>query len=252
MIKEKEMQTYLSDGYCLERNVIPRDAVAAARARVHELMEDQPDWVDQAWQLLDPDRKLNSKGRPLPIGIQGPAKFDSIFDAVARHPDLVASMTAVLGGEAELVYDQIGIKHGFITEEQGGRSYYHQDSYYWNIDPELGVNCWIPLDEVGPDAIALGIKPGTQRGWTLQSHEDYYDVPGMGHVVDGEYQPFHRHRIPLADVDDSDELVIPMQPGDGLFFTNYTWHRSEPNRSGETLMFYAVAYQLTQEAIEAR
>ncbi len=78
--------------------------------------------------------------------------------------------------------------------------------------------CWIPLDEVGPDAIALGIKPGTQKNWTLQSHEDYYD----------------------------------MQPGDGLFFTNYTWHRSEPNRSGETLMFYAVAYQLTKEAIKAR
>ncbi len=54
MTAEKELQTYLDDGYCLERNVIPREAIAAARARVHELMEDQPDWVDQAWQLLDP------------------------------------------------------------------------------------------------------------------------------------------------------------------------------------------------------
>ena len=43
-----------------------------------------------------------------------------------------------------------------------------------------------------------------------------------------------------------------MQAGDGLFFTNYTWHRSEANRSGETKMFYAIAYQLTDEAISKR
>ena len=34
-----------------------------------------------------------------------------------------------------------------------------------------------------------------------------------------------------------------MQPGDGLFFTNYTWHRSEPNGTGKSLCFYAIAYQ---------
>lgn len=37
-----------------------------------------------------------------------------------------------------------------------------------------------------------------------------------------------------------------MSPGDGLLFTNYTMHRSEPNRSGETRMFYAVAYKRTE------
>ena len=79
-------------------------------------------------------------------------------------------MTALLGGEVELFTDQIGVKHGFITEEQGGRSYYHQDSYYWKIEPELGINCWIPLDEVGPDAIALAVRPGGQpRGFVARS-----------------------------------------------------------------------------------
>jgi len=28
-----------------------------------------------------------------------------------------------------------------------------------------------------------------------------------------------------------------------LFFTNYTWHRSEPNRTGQTKSYYAIAYQ---------
>ena len=98
------------------------------------------------------------------------------------------------------------------------------------------------------DAIALGIKPGTQKGWELHPHEHYYDNPAMGKMTEEGFQAFQRHRVPLQDIDFSDEIIFPMQAGDGLFFTNYTWHRSEANRSGETKMFYAIAYQLTDAA----
>ena len=46
-------------------------------------------------------------------------------------------------------------------------------------------------------------------------------------------------------------LPEPMETGDALFFSNYTWHRSEPNRTGETMMFYGIAYQLQKEAAAA-
>jgi ectoine hydroxylase-related dioxygenase (phytanoyl-CoA dioxygenase family) len=245
-------QTYLNDGYCLKRDLIPLDMVSAARERVHEMIENQPDWAARSWQVLDPTRKQNSKGQPLPIGIQRPALHDPVFDAVARHPNLIAAAAELLGGEVELFTDQIGVKHGFITEEQGGCSFYHQDSYYWKIEPDLGVNCWIPLDEVGLDAIALGIMPGTQNGWELQAHEDYVDTPAWGKITDEGFKAIQRHRIPFQNIDFSEEIICPMQAGDGLFFTNYTWHRSEANRSGETKMFYAIAYQLTDEAISKR
>ena len=252
MIGQTEQQTYANDGYCLDRNLIPRAAIAAVGARVQEMMDDQPDWAKKSWQVLDPARKTNRYGQPLPIGIQLPARYEPVFDAVARHPNLVAAMAALLGGEVELFTDQIGVKHGFITEDQGGRSYYHQDSYYWKIEPDRGANCWIPLAEVGRDAIALAIQPGSQRGWTLQPHEAYQDAPAWGSVSGGRFQTFPRYRIPLANIDFTDEIVFPMQPGDGLFFTNYTWHRSEPNRTGETKLFYAIAYQLTQAAVGKR
>ena len=56
-------------------------------------------------------------------------------------------------------------------------------------------------------------------------------------------QPFERHRIPLAEVDDSAEQLLAMRPGDAAFFTNYTWHRGEPNESGAHKCAYAVAYR---------
>ena len=201
---------------------------------------------------MDPAAYTNAAGAPLPVGIQRPALYEDVFEEIAKHPNLIKAMSDILGGEVELFTDQIGVKHGCITEEQGGCSFYHQDSYYWHIDPSLGVNCWIPFDVVGHDAIALGIKPGTQQGWNLTKHEHYYDSPAAGRIHDGEFKAYERHRVPLDTIDYSDEKVFPMNPGDGLFFTNYTWHRSEPNRSGETKMFYAIAYQLTEAAIAER
>lgn len=153
-------------------------------------------------------------------------------------------MAALLDGEVKPFTDQIGLKHGIISEEQGARSYFHQDSFYWKIEPEFGCNCWIPLTEVGPEASALAVMPESHAGWNLVDHESYYDDPALGMMGEGGFAPFKRHRVPQQLVDPSREVLLDTEPGDGLFFTNYTWHRSEPNRSGETRAFYAIAYQL--------
>ena len=124
---------------------------------------------------------------------------------------------------------------------------WHQDSFYWHIDPQLGCNCWIPMSPVDLDSIALAVMPGSHRGWILIDHESYYDDPPMGHLQ-ANFEPFQRHRIPVDQADPSEEVLLPMEPGDGLFFTNYTWHRSEPNCSGRTSAFYAIAYQVRDRA----
>ena len=84
--------------------------------------------------------------------------------------------------------------------------------------------------------------PRSHREWILTEHESYFDDPPMGRIGD-RFEPFKRHRIPLDRIDYENENLIPMAPGDALFFSNYTWHRSEPNRTGETKSFYAIAYQ---------
>ncbi len=177
------------------------------------------------------------------MGIQRPASEEEVFARLAQHAGLAEAMASLLGGKVELYTDQIGVKHGWLDSDQGGRSYFHQDSWYWKIEPERGCNCWIPLQDVGQDAIALAVMPGSHQGWRLTEHESYFDDPPMGHVKDGSFEPFKRHRIPHSAIDSDREQLIQTNPGDGLFFTNYTWHRSEPNRSGETKAFYAIAYQ---------
>jgi ectoine hydroxylase-related dioxygenase (phytanoyl-CoA dioxygenase family) len=231
-------------GYSVKEKLIPKALLVAAKEKVIEIQENQPHWATDSWQFLDPKRKTNSKGEGLPIGIQRASIFEEQFKVIAEHNNIVAAAEELLGGKVRLFTDQIIIKHGFIDEDQGGRSYYHQDSYYWKLQPNLGVNCWIPFDEVGKDAIALGIMPGSHADGKLVEHEEYYDQPAWGSIREGEFKAFVRHRIPEKLIDDTSEVILPMKSGDGLFFSNHTWHRSEPNRTGESKMFYATAYRL--------
>lgn len=242
-VTERHMQQYRDEGYCLVEGLIPAALIEAARQRVEEIVEEKPDWPESHFQVLDPQRYCSVRGEALPGGIQRPAQHEQVFCHVADHANLAAAMGLLLDGPVQRFTDQVGVKHGAIVEEQGGRSYFHQDSFYWHIEPHLGCNCWIPMSRVDRDAIALAVMPRSHQGWNLIEHESYYDDPPMGHVRDG-FEPFKRHRIPQDQVDYSEEELLPMEPGDGLFFTNYTWHRSEPNRTGANQAFYAIAYQV--------
>ena len=243
-LNPKQLQQYREEGYCLVRNLIPPAVIAPVRQRTLAMIENPPAWVEESWQVIDPQRYQTKADQPLPAGIQLPAKEEAAFQTMADHPNLAAAMSQLLGGDVQRFTDQVGIKHGCNQEEQGGRSFYHQDSYYWHLSPELGCNCWIPMDSTGQNAIALAVIPGSQKTWKLVEHEAYFDDPAEGHLRGGKFTSFKRFRIPLQNVDFSKEVLVPMEPGDGLFFTNYTWHRSEPNRTGQTKSFYAIAYQL--------
>jgi len=232
------------------RNLIPRDVVAATRKRVFEVVtKDHTKWPAGRFHVIDPDKYRWPDGSVIPGGLQRPGQEEEVFRVFCEHPNLKSAMKQILGGDVQLFTDQIAVKYAMIKEDQKGMSFYHQDSYYWHIDPCLGCNCWIPMDTVGKDAIALGIMPGSQKDWKLHEHEEYYDDPAYCGGVGGE--KFKRLRVPLDQVDFSKEVVIDMEPGDGLFFTNYTWHRSEKNLTGEDRLFYAIAYQLTPEAAKA-
>ncbi len=251
IVSSASITHYREEGYCLIPNLIPPALIEAARQRALDIGQHLAAWPSGHFQVLDPERYRSQSDTPLPAGIQQPASQEAVFAEVADHANLADAMAAILGGPVERFTDQIGIKHGELSEAQGGRSYYHQDSYYWKIAPELGCNCWIPLTSVGVDASALAIVPKSHRGWQLIEHESYYDDPPWGHVNSGSFTPFKRHRIPDSHVDFTREQLIEMRPGDGLFFSNYTWHRSEPNGSGQTHMYYAIAYQRHNEGSTA-
>lgn len=229
------------NGYCVIPGLIPAGVIAAVRARALDIAE-RPRGYPGKVHVIDPGRYPRPDQPYHLTSLQRTAQHEPSMKAMAEHENLAAAMADLLGGPVRLTTDQLGYKHGFLTEEQGGRSYYHQDAEYWKLPPGVGANCWIPLDAVGPDAITLALMPGSQVGGKIEEHELYSDDPPYG-TWDGGFRHYQRRRIPVARIDAKREHVLRLQPGDGVFFGNYTWHRSEPNRSGGTLCFYAIAYQ---------
>jgi hypothetical protein len=246
---QANIDQYHDLGYTLIKGLIPQSLTDACRARTLQVVNGQHDWPPGHFQLVDPAKVQLPDGKPFPGGIQRPGKVEQVYSAIAEHPNLQNAMAALLGDQVQLFTDQCLYKSGRLSQGQAGRTFYHQDSWYWKIDPSLGCNCWIPFDHVGKDAIALAVIPGSQKGWKLTPHESYFDEPAY---CDSKGTPFKRHRVPLDQVDYAKEVLIPMAPGDGLFFTNYTWHRSEPNYSGQDKIAYAIAYQLTPEAAKRK
>ncbi|MDA0840455.1 MAG: phytanoyl-CoA dioxygenase family protein [Planctomycetota bacterium] len=241
MITRKHIDQYWEEGYTLIRDLVPAENCDAVRTRALEVAHGDNDWGDGPFQILPQADFKWDDGSYIPIGIQGPARHEEIFKNFTEHKNFVEAMAALLRGKVKLFTDQIGVKYDFLADYSGGVSHYHQDSYYWHIAPELGCNCWFPLQEVDVDASALGVMPRSHEGWNLIEHEQYYDDPPYSTSRSSE--PFKRHRIPRDQIDFSKEEILPMKAGDALFFTNYTWHRAEPNLSGTDKLFYAIAYK---------
>ena len=237
-LTESQQRQYVEEGYTVVPGLITPEEAARVRARLIQLRQGDHDWPLRHFQVLDPSRFRNPQGGYVPIGVQLPASQEQVFRDIADHPNLQDAMAQLLGGPVKRFTDQALIKSATIE----GPSFYHQDSYYWRLAPERGCNTWIALDEVDREASALGILPGTHRSWTLTPHEQYFDEPSFHDAATGT--AFQRHRIPLAEIDFSREVILPMSPGDAAFFTNFTWHRAEPNRSGADRCAYAIAYVL--------
>ena len=237
-LTSQQKQQYLDEGYVVVRNLIPAAELMPLRERLSQLLHEQHDWPAELFHVLDKSRFRNENGGPIPLGLMKAAQQDENFQRVADHSNLQSVMKQLLGPTAHRSTDQAIFRAGSLNS---GQSFYHQDSYYWRLEPEVGCNCWITLNEVDKNAGALAILPGSHQSWTLTDHEHYLDEPAMHSGSTGKV--IERFRIPFEKVDFSSEVLLPMQPGDAAFFTNYTWHRAEPNGSGEDKFAYAPAYQ---------
>jgi hypothetical protein len=235
MLTPEQVASFRERGYLRLERILSDAEVAGLRAGLEEVLDGRAPWPDDCFQTLDPARYRAPSGRPMPEGIQGPARQDARFQAVADHPQLVTVMRALIGATAIRYTDQVILKTPGISPA----TFFHQDGFYWRNSGERTVNCWIALDDASPGNGCLIFLPGSQQ-LGLQEHEAYYDDPAFHHGRTG--RPFQRLRIPLDRVNHAAEVPEPVPAGGCLLFTKYTWHRSEPNRSSDPRRAYAIAY----------
>jgi phytanoyl-CoA hydroxylase len=243
VLSQTQVASYHEEGFVVVRGLIPAELAGRVREGLMNVMTGQGSLCPiERVQILNPTKYKTPWGGPVALNVHMPGNHIPACAQAREHPALMTAMTQLLGGEHVLTGDQGLLKTAWITEDQAGQSFYHQDSWYFRLKPRAGCNAWIACDDVGPGAIALAMMPGSHMGWTLTEHEEYHDEPSYHHGGTG--QAFSRFRIPRSKIDFSKEVIHTLSPGDAVLFNNFTWHRAEPNRTGRHLFALSVARQL--------
>lgn len=152
-----------------------------------------------------PRRLLNAYGR------------DGLFRAVARDVEIVATLTALAGGEQLLLSQN---HHNCVMTKHPGFSSvtsWHQDIRYWRFDRRELISVWVALGPETVDNGCLLVIPG--------SHQLEFD-PGQFDAALFFREDYEPNSGLLASA-----TPVELQAGDVLFFHSRTLHAAGRNQS---------------------
>ena len=136
-------------------------------------------------------------------------EFDARLKAISEHPQLLSTVTRMIGAEPTLFADQAMLKPPRIGREKP----WHQDHAFFNLPMGTRVvGVWIALDEAVPENGCMHVIPG-------------------GHLKPIEH--FQRRDWQICDTEVAREkiLAVPLEPGSCLLFDGLIPHGTPESRS---------------------
>lgn len=86
--------------------------------------------------------------------------FDSLFESIARKPEIVDVIEDLIGPNIKLYCDQLMMKPRFNGTVTG----WHQDSVAWPMfAPQDHVSCWVALDDATVENGCMTVIPGSHK-----------------------------------------------------------------------------------------
>lgn len=270
---------FARDGFAVIRGLLPRADVMTLRARAEALVDDARAGVTTGYVQA----AFDATGAVTLVKASGLAERDPLFRDVATRDALVNVVERLIGAGSRRFRDVLIVK----PARTGGRFSYHQDSAYWDVEPKALVSCWIGLGDVPLDASCLSVVPGTHTRYLEHQLylRGRYKVPGpitrtlrrlvslsgTGDNPDAtggstlawkakrwlladttRYAPvlhdLQDFRIPLEALTGAQEVMLPVEAGDVIFFHSLLWHASGPNRTDSTRFAEIVSFMGPQAA----
>lgn len=120
----------------------------------------------------------------------------------------------------------------FFTKEARSEDFitWHQDATYWGLSENDVVTAWIALSPSSVESGCMRVIPGTHKEQV--PHEDTF----------AEHNLLSRGQEIAVDVDESQAVDIVLQPGQMSLHHVLIFHGSEPNRSADRRIGYAIRY----------
>ncbi len=208
-LSDAQVERYQRDGY-----LAPLPSIGAARAAglVRRLEAFEAETGQQAGQVI------RNKGH---------LKLTALYALVAE-PILLDAVEGVLGP------DILCWGSSLFVKDPGDPAFvaWHQDSYYWGMEPHDVVSVWIALLPSTRENGAMRVVPGTHRG------------PAMAHEASpaGSANMLFTHEELAEAVDEAAAVEILLEAGEMSLHHINLLHGSQPNRSAGRRMGYAIRY----------
>ncbi len=148
-------------------------------------------------------------------------------DQLVHHPKILDAVEDVIGPDILCWTTNFFIKEkshpGFVS--------WHQDSTYWGLEPDDVVTAWVAFTEVTPENGYMQVIPG--------SHE----IDQLPHL-----DTFHKDNLLSrgqeisVEVNKSKAVGLAMHAGEMSLHHIKLVHGSEPNRSAERRIGFAIRY----------
>jgi chlorinating enzyme len=150
--RAEALERYRQDGYLLLSDLFQADEFAGMR---------------KAWEAIADDRRRKGK-KPHATLLMTHITHPEIA-AIVRHPLLVKTVEALLGGKVDLIQSQL--MHGM----PGSKGFSpHQDNFYNRANPRDGiVAAWMALEDVDKENGALGIFPASHLNGLADTRRDW-------------------------------------------------------------------------------
>ncbi|MEM7029732.1 MAG: phytanoyl-CoA dioxygenase family protein [Chloroflexota bacterium] len=223
-LRPEQKQTYEENGFLHIKHLFPVDWMAQIREEcdnIHQrMLQDKPNTVGVSWE--------DDFNPGLIRQLMHSEMISPTLNKILRSDTMLDIIEDLIGPDIALYHSKLLPK----TAGQGAAIPWHQDYAYWQNKENLPlmVNCQMAIDAATVENGCLEFIPGSQK-WGLQEHEHHQETFGV--FLPGRY--YQREEA----------TIVPMEPGDGVFFTSLTIHGSSPNTSDKDRWANTFAYNVT-------
>ena len=149
------------------------------------------------------------------------------LSALVRNARIVDVVEAIVGPDILVWQTTLFIKEahdeGFVS--------WHQDSTYWGLSEPEVVTAWVAFSPSTRESGCVRVVPGTH----LLDQVPHVETRAAKNMLT-------RGQEIAVDVDERRAVALPLQPGEMSLHHIRTFHSSEPNRSDDRRIGFAIRY----------
>lgn len=203
----------LRDAYGRDGYAFPIDVLASAEAR--------------AYRRALEDDEARFGGRFLAAFRHKPHLVAGWAWDLVNHPRVLDAVAAVIGPDILCWESALFVKAPRSTSYIG----WHQDLTYWGLDADRVVTAWLALSPSTSESGCMRVVPATHTT-DVVPHTDTFDADNL----------LSRGQEIAVEVDEDEAVDIVLEPGQCSLHHVKIFHGSEPNRSDDRRIGFAMRF----------